>query len=133
MEGQLELHQTYTPNEWDCALEINSGLVHVLKYFKENRYRYFHNAIENMDSKKCPQERALKETKLIKYIQPINGILLTDIGEYVLEQISQDHKTGDALCGNMLIVDTIPFPEEQGIDPVSVVTQKAYDESVKSA
>ena len=133
MEGQLELHHTYTPHEWDSAIEIDSGLVHVLNYFKENRYRFFHNAIENMNPKKCPQECALEGAELIKYVQPLNGMVLTDSGHYVLEQILQNHKTDNELCGNMLIVNTNPYPEESDKAPVSVVTQRGYHEAVKSA
>ncbi len=127
MAEQIELRQTYASHEFDNTLEINSGLVHALKFFKENPYERTQCVPEGANHGIYPKPYRLKDAGLIEYIKPTNGIRLTDVGDYVLEQILQNRE----LCGNMLIVNTIPYPEEHDIVPVSIVTMDAYNEAVK--
>ncbi len=128
---KLELHHTYTPNEWDNALEIDTGFVHVLDFIEKNPGKCFQKAMENTDHKKYPEQDALIDTGLIKIIKSTQKVYTTNLGRDVLEQILQDYRTGDTLCGNMLIMNTSPYPEKSGIVPVNVVTMNAYNEVVK--
>ena len=127
MVKQLELYQTYTPHEFDHALEINSVFFYALRDFKKHPLEKTQMVPEDAKYAICPKPYRLKDAELIEYIGVTGGIRITDTGKYVLEQISQNHD----LCGNMLIVNTIPYPEEHGIDSVSVVTMDAYKEAVK--
>ncbi|MCK5333513.1 MAG: hypothetical protein KAJ24_03295 [Candidatus Aenigmarchaeota archaeon] len=128
MTKQVELRQTYTPNGWDNALEITRDFVYALKFFNEHPLETVQHVPEGSKHGIYSEPYRLKDAGLIEYLKPTNGISITDRGEYVLEQISQNPE----LCDNMLIVNTIPFPEKHDVDFVSIVTMDAYKEAIKN-
>ena len=128
MVERIELRQTYAPHKFDDAFEITPELVHALKFFKEHPLETVQHVPEGSKHGIYSEPYRLKDAGLIEYLKPTNGISITDRGEYVLEQISQNPE----LCDNMLIVNTIPFPEKHDVDFVSIVTMDAYKEAIKN-